>query len=326
MLEQPHYHPLQWGLTLRPSHGANPPRLHMQQFCSLNEVCVSEMMITASNVMSSSICAKWSIPHPKQKSWYKIEFLTSGCCDQNHTKTPESLRVRCHCHLVERIASSWRRNPPEHHRSAAEVTALPSASFSSPPSSSSLLRYKLKMLLPPSVFLSYLSSVSHTHTCTAPLCCADTLKLWPCCCFKGLFSSLWTPGWLLLCLSATAIELEWTEEASAAHYHVVKPQTTIAQAGFSSGSQQTSATDQKVIVVRVQFGNSVLLFIGFRRNQCFFVKVGPLKFLVPHCDHALHQLQALVNPQTMALWRTRRGDRPSLKRKDAIRVAWRGSR
>lgn len=179
----------------------------------------------------------------------------------------------------------------------------------------------------PSVLLSHLSSVSHTHSYAPPppLLCRHT-ELWQCRCFKGLFSSLWTPGWLLLCLSATAIELEWTEEASAAHYHVVKPQTRIAQAEFSSRSWQTSVRDQKVIVVRVRFGNSWLLFRLFRRNQSFFVKVGPLKFLVPHCDHGLHQLQALVNPQTMALWRTRRGNRPSFKKKDAIWVAWRGSR
>lgn len=163
-----------------------------------------------------------------------FKLLTSSCCDQNHTKNPQSLREWFNCHLVEHIISSWRKNT-DHHRST-----LPSVSFFlvlPPHPQCSGTSWKCCLpLSPPSLSLTQLCvllSFPSSNTPSLPTSLRTHSELWWCGCLKGLFSALWTPGWLLLCLSATAIEAEWTEEASAAHYHVVKPQTRLTQAGCS---------------------------------------------------------------------------------------------
>lgn len=179
-------------------------------------------------------------------------LLTSSCSQQNHTKYPQPLPMRCEstCHLVEHIISSWRKTKQknyslsDHHRSTVELSAHPSLPQTCPFSSSSV-----SLLRDSSLILSVLARVEHFAflSITLPylqpqlssrsLLPPPTLPPFPSSrghtvsygtvvVLKASSLTLWTPGWLLLCLSATAIEAEWTGEASAAHYHVVKKTLT----------------------------------------------------------------------------------------------------
>lgn len=243
-------------------------------------------------------------------------LLTSSCSQQNHTKYPQPLPMRCEstCHLVEHIISSWRKTKQknyslsDHHRSIVELSAHPSLPQTCPfsPSSVSLLRdsslilsvlarvehfaflsitlpylqpqLSSRSLLPPPTLPPFPSSRGHTVS-------YGTVVV-----LKASSLTLWTPGWLLLCLSATAIEAEWTGEASAAHYHVVKKTNPTENSQTHPGRMQrrvpteTRLTNQRVIVVLVSFGNKALHFICVRnveRISNFSRLLKPLFFFKP---------------------------------------------
>lgn len=153
-------------------------------------------------------------------------LLTSSCSQQNHTKNPQPLPMRCEstCHLVEHIISSWRKtkqkkllsvwSPQEHcWTQCPPITAsnvpillflrvIATRLFPHPQcprtSRTFCLPFNYSSLSPTPTLITLSSPSSDTPP--LPLVPWTHCELWHCRCFKGLFSDSLN-AWLTSTLS-----------------------------------------------------------------------------------------------------------------------------